>query len=61
MLIDRSEVNVGSTAVWDRLYTHLALLTSRGAVSAEELADVFAPLLITCDSQHLNQVQSFLC
>jgi len=61
MLIDRSQVNVGCTAVWERLYTHLALLTSRGAVSAEELADIFAPLLITCHSQRLDQVYTFLC
>jgi len=43
-------------AIWDRLYAHLTLLTSRGVMSAEELADVFAPLLVTCDLRCIEQV-----
>jgi len=56
VLIGRNQAVEGTAAVWDRLYTHLALLTSRGAVAAEELADIFAPLLITYDSKCLDQV-----
>ena len=56
MLNDREQASEDSVAVWDRLYSHLALLASRGAMTAEELSDVFAPLLITYDSQCINQV-----
>ena len=59
MLTDRDQVSEDSVAVWDRLYTHLTLLTLRGVMSAEELAHVFAPLLVTFDSyksQSVSQV-----
>jgi len=59
MLVNRKQVSVGNAAVWDRLYAHLALLTSRGSVSVEDLTDVFAPLLITCNSQCLDQVYRY--
>jgi len=56
MLNDREQASEDSVAVWDRLYTHLTLLANRGAMSAEELSNIFAPLLITYDSLCISQV-----
>jgi len=47
-------VNAENVAVWDRLYRHLGFLTHRGIMSADELADIFARLLISCDSELYN-------
>jgi len=54
MLLGREQANEGSVAVWDRLYAHLTFLISHDTASIEQLADIFAPLLISYDSQPYN-------
>jgi len=56
MYTGREQANADNVAVWDRLYRHLAFLASRGAVSLDELAEVFAPLLISYKSRSFDQV-----
>ena len=54
--LDRVHIHVTCHSFWGRLYAHFIHLLKYEVMTPEEIAGVFAPLLIAEDSPYENKV-----